>query len=346
MALDRIHIEPDSRSPDLEAATAESAEILAEQQTLPMYSVSIESSKTRHSHDLESPHGTYWERKVVMDDGSTHHEYIGISHRPDAEMLVVSIPAWWTSPRRGFNKETADKLMRSGYHVLIKGIAENALAPLSRGAYDMHVSLDHAHNDGFRHNFDTQTVMLHGDSNGAMQGTGVLDYAPQFGRTITRAYLVDPCLVHQPGMADIKKALLHPSYVPREVMCLARQAIRMLVDPEERAVNHLGTIDPSISYFLGNLLLTKALFSGEFGLLARNIPDGQSGHYLMFNHSLANHKKELIEILSQRSDDTITYSIRTGTHMSIANPRTVRDKITYLDGEPESASPQLHLVTS
>jgi len=346
MALDRIHKEPTCRSPELEAAMQESVEILAEQKTLPLYTANIESSKTLLAEGIISTYGTFWERKVVMDDGAVHHEYIGISNDPQADKLVVSVPAWWTSPRRGFNKETADKLMKAGYHVMIKGITENALAPLSRGAYDMHVSLNHKHNEGFRHNFSTRSVLLHGDSNGAMQGTGILDYAPQFGRIIERAYLVDPCLVHRPGISDIEKAFHHPTYLPKEIICIARQAIRMIADPEERAANHLGTIDPSIGYFIGNILLSKALFSGEFGMLARNLPEGQSAHFLVFNHSLANHKRELESILSAGKHETITYETRTGTHMSIANPRTVKDKVVYLTREPDPAPPYLRLFTT
>lgn len=299
---------------------------------LPVYDVGIEHTKTRQRHDLSTPFGYFFERHVTMSDGEQHTEIIGLSKNPDAEKLVVSIPAWWTSPVKGFNKETADKFHRRGFHTLVKGVSENKAIPLSRSASDTHLSLDY--DDGFGHYFSTDSVLFHGDSNGAMQGTGFVAYAKHYKRVIEDAYLVDPGLVRKIGKRDIDKFIKHPSYLPKEIFSLAKQIVRMVCDPEEATLNYAGTIDPSVGYVVGNLLLSRALFSGEFGNLLAHVPANQKVHFLLFNHSMANQKQELLDTLEParvNEDCRITTETRTGSHLSIANPRTIKDKVNYID---------------
>lgn len=304
---------------------------------LPDYDIGIETVTTTARPNDKTAHGDYWQRTIIMSDGQKHFELLGLSNHKEADNLTVSIPAWWTSPFQGFNKETADKLMAAGHHILIKGVPVNRLAPLSRGAHDMHLSIDQLASDGLSYYFNPDEIAVHGDSNGAMQGTGIMAYASRFNRKVNNGFLVDPCLVRKVDSSDIKKLIRHPDYGIKELVCLGRQILRVTARPQERIENYIKTIEPSTSYFIGNLLLAKALFSGEFGHLLAHLPPKQRAHYLLFNHSIANQKSDFIKMVSERPDSpSITWETRSGTHMSIVNPRTANDKIRYLTNPQDS----------
>ena len=298
---------------------------------LPEYSEGIEQIDTKRRKNLDSDAGKYWERRVLMSDGQRHSEILGLSNHPRANELVVSIPAWWTRLDGGINKVTSDALMRRAKHTLIKGVSENQPSKLSRGAHDLHTVLDHDTADGLGYYFDPNEIYIHGDSNGAMQGTGIIVYAKEHERKIKDAYLVDPCIVHRVGCADIKKTLEHPSYVPKELLSLVHQIGRMASHPDIDLVECSKTFENSPARLLGNLMLTQALFSGEYGHLLAHLPSEQKEHFVLFNHSLANHKRHALRILGSIGAKA-TVTLRTGTHISIADPRIMEDKINYLTG--------------
>lgn len=305
---------------------------------LPQYDYGIETIKTTRRDELDTADGRYWERAVTMSDGQRHTEILGLSNNPNADELVVSIPAWWTRLDGGLNKVTSDTLHQRGKHTLTKGVAENRFASLSRGAHDVHVVLNHA-DDGLNYYFDTTKIYVHGDSNGAMQGTGILGYASAHNREVIDAYLVDPCIVRRIQKPDVDKLLTHPTYLPKEVLSIARQVIRIANHPDMDLKECAKTIESNPSRILGNLMLGRALFSGEFGLLLAHLPPEQRSHYLLFNHSMANQKRIMLQILDT-IDSKATIDVRTGTHTSIANPRVLSEKIDYI-----STKPRLQIVS-
>lgn len=296
---------------------------------LPEYNQYVDKIDTGRRSDLDTNYGKYWERQVVMSDGQKHTEILGLSTKTEADELAVSIPAWWTRLDGGLNKVTSDELLKSGKHTLIKGVSENQPSSLSRGAYDLHTVLSFDNNDGLGYYFDSQKIYVHGDSNGAMQGTGVIAYAPNFDREIIDAYLVDPCIPHKINCSDIKKALEHPTYVPKELLSLTRQIGRMMISSDLSLSEYSKSVENDPKRILGNLMLSKALFSGEFGSLLAHLPPEQNEHFVIFKHSLANQKQFFIKILESIGSKA-TVNIRTGTHASIADPRILADKISYL----------------
>lgn len=295
---------------------------------LPTYNEGIESTKTKRREDLDVMSGRYWQRSVTMSDGHRHTELIGLSNDAKADELVASIPAWWTRLDAGLNKITSDSFLAQGQHTLTKGVTENHFAPLSRGAHDFHTSLSD-NKSGFEYYFDTNNILLHGDSNGAMQGTGIISYANRHNRVVESAYLVDPCMVHKLQLQDVKKYISHPSYFPKEVISVTRQVTRMLHNQDTNKTELAKTIETNPHRVLGNIMLAQALFSGEFGLLLAHLPTEQRVHYLLFNHSIANQKSSLLEILKS-TDANATTEVRTGTHTSLANPQVLKEKIGYL----------------
>jgi len=305
---------------------------------LPDYDQGVESMATKRREELDTQHGRYWERLVTMSDGHQHTELIGLSNLPDANELVVSIPAWWTRLDGGLNKLTSDHFHEQGRHTLTKGVTENRMAALSRGAHDLHASLDH-NNQGLEYYFDASNILVHGDSNGAMQGTGILVYAEEHNRDVSDAFLVDPCIVHKIGRLDVQKFIDHPSYLPKEILTIARHIIKTVQHPELEISEFAKTIESNPKRLLGNVMLTQALFSGEFGLLLANLPAEQRVHFVLFNHSLANQKTRMLQILDTSPANT-TSEIRPGTHTSIADPQVIKDKVNYLTSER-----QLSLIT-
>lgn len=298
---------------------------------LPEYDIGLaHPPKTVRRADLDTPYGNYYERTVTMDDGAIHSEIIGISLQPDADKVVVSVPAWWTSIQSGVNKGVSDQLHAHGFHTLIKGVPHNTFTSLSRGAHDLHVSL--GYDDGFGYFFDSDEILLQGDSNGAMQGTGAIAYAPAFGRKVIDAFLVDPCLVRPIGRKDIKKLIRHPLYVAEEMVCLGRHALTMALDPETDMREVIRTVEFDENFILGNLRLAYPLFKGEFGHLLAHVNPDQAVHYLHFDHSIANQKSDFTRIVNGRpgGQGKTTQRVVPGTHMSIADPRTTRTKLEYL----------------
>lgn len=296
---------------------------------LPEYSEGVEQISTKRRKDLDSDAGKYWERSVLMSDGQRHTEILGLSNSTKASELVVSIPAWWTRLDGGVNKVTSDAFLRRSKHTLIKGVSENKPSPLSRGAHDMHTVLDYDSKDGLNYYFDPNKIYVQGDSNGAMQGTGIIAYANKHKREVVDAFLVDPCFVRKFSHEDFKKALEHPSYAPKELISLARQIGRMASHPDIDLKECSKSLESNPARLLGNLMLTKALFSGEFGLLLAHLPKQQREHFVLFNHSLANQKQHALKILGAIGSSA-TVTLRTGTHISIADPRILENKLSYL----------------
>ncbi len=302
---------------------------------IPVYEEGVEEVATKRRDDLNTDAGTYWERTVTMSDGQRHSELVGISKNRHADALVASIPAWWTRLDGGLNKITSDAFHRRGMHTYIKGVAENRFASLSRGAHDMHVVLD-TDGDGFGYHFDAASIYFHGDSNGAMQGTGVLVYAPQHDRKVIDAFLVDPCVARRVEGDDIKKFVTHPTYLPKEVRSIARHVMDMVRHPDMAIEECARTVESNPARILGNIMLTRALFSGEFGLLLAHLPPEQHVHYPLFEHSMANQKRRMIQILGA-IDTKATHDVRPGTHTSIADPQILEEKVEYIVPGPELA---------
>jgi hypothetical protein len=316
---------------------ADEGVFLLEQTPLPDY-INIEVDTARTSElkrypDMDTRFGRYWGRHVVMSDGAEFPEFIGIARNPVEDgLLQHSVPAWFESPGQGVVKIENDKLHMQGYHTWTSGIPLNRALPLSRTAFNIHASLTE-HAADFSHYFSTDEIKVHGKSNGAMTETGVMAYAEQFGRVITDGYLMDPALVRKLGIEDFKKFAKHPEYLLREGFCLGKQALRLALDPKESALEAARTIELSPEYLIGNLLLTKALFSGEFGHLLAHVPEEQRAHYRLLEHSISNQKRKFRLILRGSNGDArpdITYDEIMGTHISIINPRHTRDMIQYL----------------
>lgn len=305
--------------------------LLLEQTPLPEFpDIGVESTRIWRRSDLDSVFGFAWRRDILMSDGTHIPEYIHIAKKPISDVPVVSEPAWWTSPERGFNQKTSEKLNFVGRHNVIHGIPDRAHS-LYRNAHDVHVALDYADRDFSE--FGTDEIEAHGDSNGAMEGTGVLAYAPLFGRKVLDAYFIDPALVHTIDRSDVAKYREHPCYALKEILSLGKQALRLALDPKENALDYIATLDLSKEFMLRNIKLARALFWGEFGHLLAHVPEDQTAYYKLFKHSIPNQKQTFLKVLRGPSGfrrQEVTTDVVPGVHLSIANPRTVNAKVNYL----------------
>jgi hypothetical protein len=226
---------------------------------------------------------------------------VGVAINPTSDVVIGSVPAWWTSLYKGFNKKTADKFNAGGNHVYIHGIPQNLAHSLYENSWNFNLAADNLEAE-FGDTFSTKVMRLVGDSNGAMTSTGAIAYSPDFGRVVEDAFLVDPCMVHKIGKAEVVKLMRHPDYLAKEIISLGRQAVRLVKEEEEDALEYLGTVDLSIKFLIGNILLARGLFWGELGHLAAHMPQDQKAHYYLFDHSIFNQKKALLEIVHASFD--------------------------------------------
>lgn len=300
---------------------------------LPNFDTVVETRGTRtiHRPELDTPYGTYWQRDILMSDGQRHQEFIGISTISSSEpkQLAINVPAWGTRPDEGMNKIFNDKLHRAGFHTLTKAVPHNKRSSLYRGSHDVHASLDF--DDGFSYTIDQNQIILHGESNGAMHGAGAVAYCPDY-RNINDTYFIDPCIVRRPNLQEAKKLLRHPSYPIKEIMTIGRNLLNLSLKGEDTLKDYSGTIGSSREYIIGNLLVARALFSGEFGHIIAKLPANQIINFVIFNHSIANQKQELKAILKQRADKGVDVNIiyTDGVHASLMDPKIVDAKLKHI----------------
>ena len=305
--------------------------ITLEQEPLPTYeTIQIQTQDIRERFDLSTEHGTYFEKKVLYSDGTKRTEYIGLAKKPTSDIPVYKKPAWFTAPDKGFNKLANDSMHKIGRHTITGGIATNKAHSLYRNAWDNHLSLDETGLQFYQ--IDTSVIDCEGDSNGAMEATALMAYGQHFNRTVNKAYLVDPCLVHKIASYDVSKFFKHPDYIPREIFNLAKHVVYLLKE-EGDIIEYAKTLQPSKEFIIGNLLLSRALFWGEFGHVLAHIPENQTAHYRLYEYSIANQKKDFFSIL--RSDTknlrrNVSAEVLPGTHISIASPDNLDKKVQYL----------------
>lgn len=306
-----------------------------EHENLPTFGdIQIVSKNIMPRPDLDTPWGYYFERKLQFNDGTKRVEYIGLALRPTSSNPVYKKPAWFTAPERGFNKLTSDSMHQIGRHTITGGIATNRAHSLYRNAWDNHLSLSDIPKDFTQ--IDTDIIDCEGDSNGAMEATGVMAYANHFNRSVRSAFLVDPCLVHKIASYDVSKFIKHPDYLPREIINLGKHALYLFKE-EGDTLEYLKTVQPSKEFLMGNLLLSRALFWGEFGHVLAHVPEQQSAHYRLYEYSIANQKKDFVSIVRSNNKlhrSNISIEVLPGTHISIANPNNLREKTDYIASQP------------
>lgn len=304
---------------------------LLEQEPLPTFKVGIEKAPVIHRTDLDTEYTTFYQRKVTMSDGTRFSDLTGLSKNPAEPVAIASVPAWWTDPFGGFNLVTNKKLGELGRHTYTKGIANNRPHSLYRNSWDLHVALESAA-ETFDYEFDGAIFDAQGDSNGAMTITGAMAYAEAFGHVVRDAFPVDPCIVQKIGREEVTKFIKHPEYPIRELVCLGKQILRIARNPDESAREYVGTIEVSPEFIISNLLLVRGLFWGELGHLLAHVDNDQVGHYRLFEHSIGNQKRRFHQILRGSLGDArplVTTETISGTHLSIANPRTMEAKIDF-----------------
>lgn len=307
-----------------------------ENENLPTFDdINIVSKNILPRPDLDTQWGYYFERKLHFSDGTKRVEYIGLAFDPTSDTPVYKKPAWFTAPERGFNKLTSDSMHQIGRHTITGGIATNRPHSLYRNAWDNHLSLNDIPEDFTQ--IHTDVIDCEGDSNGAMEATGVIAYANLFNRSVRSAFLVDPCLVHKIAPYDVSKFIKHPDYLPREIINLGKHALYLFKE-EGDTLEYLKTVRPSKEFMMGNLLLSRALFWGEFGHVLAHIPEQQSAHYRLYEYSIANQKKDFVSIVrsnNKSNRNNISIEVLPGTHISIANPNNLREKKDYIASQPD-----------
>lgn len=282
--------------------------------SLPEYEAEVGRINTERYAELDCQYGRFWLRHVVMTDGVHYEQLIGIPRERSTGTAALLTPAWFTNHKAGHNVEIARDALKVGLVPIIHGAATRGSQPLSRSAHDMTKAFQDT--DGFDE-YETDHFALFGDSRGAMIGFGVATYAREFGVQVVGGQLVDPCIAKRISPRDMKDL---PRYVEHvhEIQSLARQMGRLTF---AQLPHYVQTISANPSWILQQLRVGVPLFSGEAGDMGRALAAGDTPHLdvLAFTRSAANHREVWEEIFDGTN---VTITPRTGTHLSIANPRT------------------------
>ena len=282
--------------------------------SLPDYEAEVGRIDTERYPELDCRYGRFWLRHVVMTDGVHYEQLVGIPSERSTGTAALLTPAWFTSHKAGHNAEIARDALKVGLVPIVHGAATRGSQPLSRSAHDMTKAFQDT--DGFDE-YETDHFALFGDSRGAMIGFGTAAYARELGIQVTGGQLVDPCIAKPISARDLRDL---PRYVEHvhEVQSLARQIGRLTL---AQLPHYARTLSPNPSWILQQLRVGVPLFSGEAGDMGRALAAGDTPRLdvLTFTRSAANHREVWEEIFDGTN---VTITPRTGTHLSIANPRT------------------------
>lgn len=265
---------------------------------LPSYNTELDDSYRKHVDTIvHEGLGTTWIEEWRMDDGTTFDVSINepLSHAGD--VVVVKDTAWGTQVR-GFNEDTARIFMSLGLKLVIKGPEKNAAIPLSHSAHNTHKVLDRIETIGFH---EKGYALVDGYSRGAMIGFGTVAYAQDNDREIIFANLVDPCIprpLTELGSDDLIEVAKH---APAELLTAGWQLGKLALNPL-KAWHYRRTPNISVAGAKEFINTGKAVFSGEAGSMAANMPDDARAVVVFYLNSCANEVKIYQDLLAGKPD--------------------------------------------
>lgn len=274
--------------------------------------------------------GGYVERYGYVDHaGYARAGLVGIPTHAETEIPAISTPAWLTSTE-GHNLHTGLKFLDNGVPFIISG-AEGSYRPAwwkirppktginlaNSGAsllhFSGHIAAEHPH---IIHPTDREII---GESRGGMVAMAAIALASSIReQNIVMADLTAPCFprgLSKEDLLSFKDQLLAE---PKTMVGLAgKMALRLLV-------HYPQTVDLHPISLLHQLALAPALFSGEAGDAGRLIDGDPLIHVTCFDDDYASMPDEWRDILAEEEHDNRRITILKGSHLTIADPETLR----------------------
>lgn len=263
----------------------------------------------------------------ITENGYPYSAIIGVPDSPSSNVPVIGTSAWTTSTE-GHNEHTIRNFMKAGNYVFFVG-AEGSYHPRTKPnpkgpitlADSASATLNFSKQVGRvlkeqGHPIDLQKRIAIGESRGGMVGMGLIALAEEFDQEIIMADFAAPCLPRRLEKSDTLKFAEQIAREPGEIIRLAGKLTLA------RLVHYPETIDPSPYSLKHQFAIGFALFSGEAGPLAKNIPENSVIHITVFNNDIASMRKEWEEIFQNHPNVRITPL--PGSHMTIADLETMQ----------------------
>lgn len=290
----------------------------------------VHSYRQNVAQPVRHASGTVFTDGVVMDDGFSYATVVGIPHDAATDLVIGLTSAWWTSSR-GHNRRTVEHFMRLGIPTVFVG-AEGSYRPskaelpheidaaehkisLARSAHNTHVAFDAVSNQGLNRVVDTSNMILLGESRGAMVGKGILWLADQHERNIVYGDLTAPCFPEKFELHTIKD-LLKQAYGERAALATLASTLTF-----KRLIHYPATIDLHPESVCANLATWWPLFSGDAGIMGRNVPAMQALHVTTFKDDLVSMPNVWREIYANHP--LVRIKEIDGAHLTIAHPKTM-----------------------
>lgn len=271
--------------------------------------------------------------RVIMSDGTRLGLNICEPKERTTDIPIIETPAWFTN-LHGFNEHTQRAFGSLGIPSILVGHVgqerDNALREatsfmlrpwqtvremrgisLGRQAHNMLEVLQYP-KLGMR--YDTDHVLIHGNSRGAMVQFPFMHMAEQRGINVVFAMPVAPCFAQGFGKETLREFSGTPA---KEITNVGRLAIRNLFDMAGTGVN---TLNPSPKSLLYELAHTDALFNGDAGRFARLTRPDQDMLILAYKEDIAGQHDRWEDIYSNHPN--VHVRSVPGSHLSIADVRT------------------------
>lgn len=321
-----MSVESIERDSTVEKTAGESADIYSDIDPANFNNQIVAINGMRRMTELDCRYGKFWNRELIMSDGTRYENVIGIpNENKNNGKAAIWTPAWWTSHKAGYNTEIAIDAMEQGYTAFIQSAELNRGISLAQSAHNMHMAFAESSN---LIEYSTDRAVLLGDSRGAMIGFGFLAQAKQKQIEVIGGLLVDPCCAKKVDFSlrpkKLAKLLFYYEHV-LELKSLNRQIGRL---SSGQFLQYLKTVELSSDFAAQQRRVGPPLFTGEAGELAEQVPDDQPIDVVFFNRSPINHAEEYGKIFELKAANLIS---RIGTHLSIANPKTREIRIQKLE---------------
>lgn len=260
-------------------------------------------------------------RQYILDDDTRYDLQIYHPHKPKFDIAATYTTPWCTD-LGGFNQIMGEALADQG--MVVAAVSPERL----KGAqllqrfgslaleHDVHAQLAILESLDEETRTKPGTSIDVGYSRGAMVGFGVNVYSSQYGRDIAYSDYIDPCLAHGVGVRDVNWPEI-PGYLGREVFALAKGLAHSSPATLRKMARY--AMPPSATFWLQQVAVGKALFSGQAGDFITEMHPDTPGHVTLYTSSRFNHAADYQDVLS-RYPHIVTRE-EPGYHLTGVEPR-------------------------
>lgn len=272
---------------------------------------------------VEKSEGTIERYGLITEDGYAYAGTVTVPKQQTNDIAVVGKSAWFTSSR-GHNEHTSLKFAQDGLVTFYLGnegsyrphknvVPKSPMTLADTAAVVLHFARFAA--DSHADHVNQSIITEVGESEGGMEGMGVVALAETFGFRTLMADYTAPCI---PRKLEAKDAVGFTEQVlkePSEVLRLGGRLALQLI------INYPSTIDLHPYALLHQIAKGAAIFSGDAGKLGELVPKHTNMHITTFDKDYASMPIEWERIFQHHPNVRLTRLL--GRHLTIADPETL-----------------------